>query len=341
MNYYNEWDEYAAQWLRNLIAAKLIPPGDVDQRDIRKVQPEDLRNFTQCHFFAGIGGWSLAFKLAGWPDDREVWTGSCPCQPFSVAGKAGGVGDERHLWPAFRGLIAERHPPIVFGEQVASADGRQWLAGVRVDLERDGYAIGGADLCAAGVGAPHIRQRLYWLAAADFPGSDRRARSGEQSLREQGAGTRGMADSKIAERGGANGASHAGRGSAETGGSGALGGMGNPSGVGLPRIDGRGAGEESEDRCKIGPLADTMSTGRPQRRPEPRNGSSSGRSCTRFWDVYGLIPCADGKARRVEPGSFPLAHGVPARMGRLRAYGNAIVPQVAAEFVKAYMEAIP
>ncbi len=47
----------------------------------------------------------------------------------------------------------------------------------------------------------------------------------------------------------------------------------------------------------------------------------------------------DGKARRVEPGTFPLAHGVPARVGRLRAYGNAIVPQIAAEFIQAFLAA--
>ena len=52
------------------------------------------------------------------------------------------------------------------------------------------------------------------------------------------------------------------------------------------------------------------------------------------------LPCIDGKARPVEPGTFPLAHGATARVGRLRAYGNAIVPQAAAEFIKAAMECL-
>ena len=88
--YYNEHDPFAAAWLRELIADGLIADGEVDERDIQTLDPADLAGYTQCHFFAGIGGWSLALRLAGWPDDRPVWTGSCPCQPFSSAGKSGG-----------------------------------------------------------------------------------------------------------------------------------------------------------------------------------------------------------------------------------------------------------
>jgi len=58
--YYNENDPTAAQWLRNLIAAGLIAPGDVDERSITDVRPADLRGYAQCHFFAGIGVWSRA-----------------------------------------------------------------------------------------------------------------------------------------------------------------------------------------------------------------------------------------------------------------------------------------
>jgi DNA (cytosine-5)-methyltransferase 1 len=163
--YYNEIDPYAAQWLRNLIAAGHIAPGDVDERSILEVKADDLRRYTQCYFFAGIGGWSHALHLAGWPNDRPVWTGSCPCQPFSAAGKQRGSNDERHLWPAFFDLIRECRPAKVFGEQVAGAAGLAWWDHVAADLEGEGYAAAAADLPACGIGAAHARQRVYWVAA--------------------------------------------------------------------------------------------------------------------------------------------------------------------------------
>lgn len=165
--YYNEFDSYAASWLRNLIAAGHIAPGDVDERSITEVKPDDLRGYTQCHFFAGIGGWSLALRLAGWDDARPVWTGSCPCQPFSAAGKQKGTADERHLWPEFRRLIAECSPSTVFGEQVASRLGRDWFCGVRSDLEARRYAVGTAILPAFGVRAPHRRFRQWFVAHSE------------------------------------------------------------------------------------------------------------------------------------------------------------------------------
>ncbi|MGM8836119.1 DNA cytosine methyltransferase, partial [Enterobacter hormaechei subsp. steigerwaltii] len=131
--YYNEIDPFAAQWLRNLIAGGHIVPGEVDERSIEDVTPDDLRGFTQCHFFAGIGVWSHSLRLAGWPDDKPVWTGSCPCQPFSAAGKGDGFADERHLWPHFFHLISERRPEHVFGEQVAAGNANAWFDLVQAD----------------------------------------------------------------------------------------------------------------------------------------------------------------------------------------------------------------
>lgn len=162
--YYNEIDPYAAQWLRNLIAAGHIAPGDVDTRSIEDISPDDLRGYAQHHFFAGLGGWSHALREAGWPDDKPVWTGSCPCQPFSAAGKGNGFADERHLWPVWHWLIKQCRPPILFGEQVEAAIKHDWLDLVQTDLEGIGYAFAAAGIPAAGVGAPHIRQRLWFVA---------------------------------------------------------------------------------------------------------------------------------------------------------------------------------
>ncbi len=164
--YYNEFDPAAAAWLRELIAAGLIPHGDVDERSIEDVKPGDLSGYRQCHFFAGIGGWAYALALAGWPPDRSVWTGSCPCQPFSAAGKGAGFDDQRHLWPAWFHLIRECRPAAVFGEQVASKAAEPWIDLVHADVEGVGYAFGCVPFPAAGVGAPHIRDRAYWVAYA-------------------------------------------------------------------------------------------------------------------------------------------------------------------------------
>ena len=172
--YYNECEPFAAAWLRELIAEGLIAPGVVDERPIQEVKPSDVEGFTQCHWFAGIGVWSYALRSAGWSDSRPVWTGSCPCQPFSVAGRKLGAGDERHLWPVWFPLIRECRPDVLFGEQVSGADGDEWLDAVSLALESEGYAFGALDTCAASVGAPMCRQRLYWVANADYERRQRR-----------------------------------------------------------------------------------------------------------------------------------------------------------------------
>ena len=170
--YYNEIKPSAIARLKYLISCNLIARGDIDDRSIEDVTPNDLIGYTQCHFFAGIGGWSYALKLAGWPDDKRVWTGSCPCQPFSTAGKRKGTLDERHLWPAWFWLVKQRKPPVIFGEQVSSAIQQGWFDLVSSDLESENYSVGSASLCAAGVGAPHTRQRLYLVADSNCDGNE-------------------------------------------------------------------------------------------------------------------------------------------------------------------------
>ncbi|WP_417629189.1 DNA cytosine methyltransferase [Paraburkholderia denitrificans] len=442
--WYNEHDPYAAQWLRNLIAARLIAPGDVDERDIRDVTPQELARYDQCHFFAGIGTWSYALRLAGWPDGRPVWTGSCPCQPFSAAGRGLGFADERHLWPAWFRLIAQCRPGVVFGEQVASRDGLEWLDLVHADLEGAGYAVGAVDLCAASVGAPHIRQRLWFVAHAARAAGERHAggipraqasrcrpRRAHGRIADRPADGRAarrlVADTHLSER-----RTHA-EGRADVA---HRQNAGRPQASGRSRVDGetRVVAHPADERCKRRRTSQTSDGGRgdgrrnaprvePERlrhargvadtdrrasrkeRPVTRGragrGSATGRatgsvcggdarhyragqwhdaqpggmghadkSCARaqrpqrgrqfrraggdpragachapaavngFWQDADWIGCRDGRFRPVEPGTFPLAHGAPARVGRLRAYGNAIVATAAAAFIEAAEDAM-
>ena len=165
--FYNDHEPGACAWLSQLCKRNLIARGDISRESIRYLSPETLAAYTQVHLFAGIGGWSYALRLAGWPDDRPVWTGSCPCQPFSSAGKRKGTSDRRHLWPEMFRLIGECRPGVIFGEQVAGKAGLGWLDGVFADLEGAGYACGAVVLGAHSVGAPHIRQRLFWVADSE------------------------------------------------------------------------------------------------------------------------------------------------------------------------------
>lgn len=317
--YYNEHDQFAAAWLRELIRAGEIAPGEVDERSIEDVVPADLAGFAQCHFFAGIGVWSYALRCAGWPDDRPVWTGSCPCQPFSAAGKGQGFADERHLWPAFHHLIAVCGPELLFGEQVAGKDGLAWLDLVSADLEAMGYACGAVPFPAAGVGAPHIRERLYWVADRDDAGLEGWRQPGRERAAQRPSGPRGMA-------GGMADCHKNGRGARD--------------GIQPIRTE-----HHAEHGGRSSGLEHTAGDGRQQRRAEPSwrglvGGCSDGRPgpVNGIWRDADWLGCRDGRWRPVEPGSFPLVDGSAARVGRLRGYGNAIVAPQAQAFIESYID---
>lgn len=336
--YYNEIDPYAAEWLRMLITFGHIADGVVDTRSISEIEPNDLREFTQCHFFAGIGVWSYALRLAGWPDDRPVWTGSCPCQPFSSAGRAAGFADERHLWPHWHHLIRECRPGVVFGEQVASKDGLGWLDLVHSDLEGEGYAVAPVDLCAAGFGAPHIRQRLYFVADTNSNGCDQARGSVATSKWDGSVGNGaacGLGDSnnKGLEGQRCGHTTESGRvgaagSTAEAGESGGLADSGRALRERRPHTEGFAQTHQGQRHQGASDNQPCSGTGR-LGHAGPTNG---------HWGNADWLFCRDGKWRPVEPGTFPLAHGAPARVGRLRAYGNAIVAQVAAQMIGAYMD---
>jgi site-specific DNA-cytosine methylase len=506
--YYNEHDPYAAAWIRELMKAGHIMQGEVDERSIEDVLPSDIAGFIRCHWFAGIAGWDYALRLANFPIDREVWTGSCPCQPFSTAGKGNGTEDDRHLWPIWYRLIQACNPHVVFGEQVASSlvlgkatneslqslqkkfagnglfeayrraleinlqgmsggtckrkirdigqsssDGeispisrnqmdnkqglvfnnssetageiergtlrprsvqagnsghnksgclpsngdsirhgskarleqpffgqnkseqrvcqnehssgavfaecddarlgdrsskrdyesiksegqvddkrktanannteydekteRGWIDIVFDDLESSGYACAAVDFSAAGVGAPHIRQRLYWVGGLENAQLSKSARLGlvrGKGISEQKAG--GLAGAGVADGLDITGQN-----------SGVL--SEQDGGMAEPHSDGCGARSVAAQAARYG---DTVGATCGEDRHEPP-GPTNG-----LWRDADWLFCRDGKWRPVEPGTFPLAHGLPARVGRLRGYGNAIVPQAAQAFIEAWME---
>lgn len=294
-SYYNEWDPFPAQWLRNLIDAGLIPPGDVDTRSITDVHPTDLIGYSQCHFFAGIGGWAFAARLAGWPDGRQIWTGSTPCQPYSLAGEGKGQEDERHLWPYLFKLIRARRPALFLGEQVAAAVGRNWVDGVLADLATIGYASRALVVPACAVNAPHRRDRLWTLAHTNNPG---------------------------------------------------------PQGLGRDVL---GSQEGWREPARFGAAAGLLVAAE-------RQASLGDRGSADHWGSAAWLQGHDGKERRIESGIPLLAHGLSGRVaalrpgfdpedrnaahwygraGALKGFGNAIVPQIAAEMIAAYRDCYP
>ena len=343
--YYNEIDPFKAEVIREAIKAGVIAPGYVDERSIADVKATDLMGYTQCHFFAGGGFWSYVLRQAGWPDDRPVWTGSCPCPSFSSAGKGEGFADARHLWPEWFRLIRERRPATIFGEQVDAAIGHGWLDLVGMDLEDEGYALAAAVLPAASVGAPHKRNRLFFCANAGSRTSQRDA--GSILTAQEGFNGAGIA---------VDGRMPVGHCDGGTTGSGAQPLHTERRLVNLDGEDGR----DGEDRgrqeahsiagtcgeiCQCGDgarLEGYFGNVREWRGPgwlDPQQARSiAATGATRgFWADCDWWYGRDEKYRPAGPGIQPLAYGSPARVGRLRLYGDAICIPAAQAFIEAYL----
>lgn len=325
--YYNEFDRKKAAWLRELMKNGLIAKGDVDERSIVEVSPDELVGYDRVHLFAGIGGWEYALRLAEWPDEWPIWTGSCPCQPYSCAGKGKGQQDKRHLWPEMFRLIRQCRPDVVMGEQVEAAIRFGWLDGVCSDLETEGFSCRAVVLGAHSVNAPQKRQRLYWMADDEKKGRGKRVEAGRDGIQNH----------QWAQK--------------------------------RKRPEPRGA------QCFCGPVADGDGQ-RPKGRNRVQECSSQQSSWAASmvgWmgDSATTWQCRDGKYRRIPSQSvfqpvvdgvsdymgtvrdscgdkleaveeammgFPLSRSIPERRLLLTGAGDAIVPQVAAMFIRAYLD---
>jgi DNA (cytosine-5)-methyltransferase 1 len=268
---------------------------------------------THLSLFTGIGGLDLAAEWAGfttvgqcefadyptkvlekhWPDvprwrdirtltkerfyERtglrtvDVISGGFPCQPFSVAGKQKGKGDDRYLWPEMLRVIRELRPRCVVGENVPGII--KIAAGQVVkDLERAGYHVIVFNFEAAAVGTWHRRSRVFFVGIADVADA---ARERIQRHAE-------ICATKPAER------------------------------SGQMQSDAESGNEAVYDTMCSGCAGDA------------RWGKS--------WEL------ADGRCWAAEPNVGRVAHGIPARVDRLKCLGNAVVPQQAYPIFKALME---
>jgi DNA (cytosine-5)-methyltransferase 1 len=377
MNYLNEFHKPTAAWLRELSRAGCIDEAVVDDRSILDVKASDLIWFNQCHFFAGIAGWCEALRLVGWPADIQIWTGSPPCQPFSRSGKKKAKADPRHLAPQWLDLITEGKPKFIAGEQVADAIACGWVDDLCLHLEEQGYAVGYVVLPACSVGAPHERKRLFFCGVHESVPAADRERLAVAAQRYYGtAGSLAVPDSDTDQRTLArsngkarrtprkNRAYQPGTGQ-PCGASDAVSGVVADSvSTRRERRVPRRARSEREDQhgCAgrdraAGSMDNGVGVGRAQGRDAYAehdrvvtgaagavDGEAAGANRLTFpdplaneWSGADWLLCKDGRFRAVAPGTFPLADGVPHRVGRLRGYGNAIVPRVGAEFLAAFM----
>jgi len=312
---------------------------------------------THIDLFSGIGGFALAARWTGfrtvafcecepyaqrvlrkhWPDvpihddvrtfpgeryaGASLLTGGFPCQPFSLAGKRAGSGDDRFLWPAMVAVVETVRPAWVIGENVPGIVSME-LDRCASDLEAQGYAVWPVIVPACAVGAFHRRDRVWILAHREKSGLERP--DATRPTRADGRPTECGGDVADAQGGGSRG------GLRQTGqeqdrnqsanGGGTLADSAQREDDGR---NGRGLDATPGQGASVHAAADA---GR-QNVPDAGRGSGQG---------PGRVECEEPDAAwwEPEPDVGRVATGIPARVDRLRGLGNAIVPQVAAELMR-------
>ncbi len=301
----------------------------------------------------------------------DIITGGFPCQPFSVAGKQAGTDDDRHLWPVMFRIIQELTPRWVIGENVKGLTNIQdgvVFETVCSDLEGAGYEVRAFNIPAAGVGAPHRRERIWIVAHAKrFNESKPIGRSDEtsrgiqeehrqndgsarltsrtSSIRQSNNGHEDMEDSRRTlqsrtelretnedevREGYANQHQRS----------------GSPSESNVADTYARlsnGTYEEVQSRGQTfntssegsTDVANTKSSNRHDNEAVTRDGGSPTQ------EVFGDGGSVPGESTwwHTEPDVGRVAHGVPGRVYRLKGLGNSIVPKIAEEIGRAIIEA--
>ena len=302
--------------------------------------------------FSGIGGFDLAAQWMGWenvfhverdpfcrkvlahhfPESQSfddvktfdatpfrgrlrVLSGGFPCQPFSAAGKRAGTSDDRYLWPEMFRIIREACPTYVVAENVRgliSWNDGMVLDTVCADLEGEGYEVLPVVLGAASVNAPHRRDRI-WIVAHRH---DRFSEQPKQEIQPRwDAADDGGADAPNADnsrtrnpvRADGNGAQEIGAGFAqpERGAHGRHGDAPNANGAGTRQDNGQGESRQ------------------PNQESAPTDWQA-------FPTVAPICGGNDGLPERLDGITFPKW-----RRESIKAYGNAIVPQLAFQIFKA------
>ena len=283
-------------------------------------------------------------------ESPDIITGGFPCQPFSVAGKQKGTDDNRHLWPEMFRIIKEFTPRWVIGENVKGITNIQdgmVFENVCTDLEGEGYEVRAFNIPAAGVGAPHRRERI-WIVA-----NSRRSIRGEQSSwNQEGIGSRTSEQTEWSTD------SDSITGSSEREKIMANSNTGRSNGSIKEIQTGRDTSiTSSED------VANTNLNREKWNQPKDRNGSRTqqnsqdvadtessfgndiqavagiGESTTQ--EVFGDGSSVRGESAwwDIEPDVGRVAHGLPGRVYRLKGLGNSIIPQIAQEIGNAIIAA--
>jgi site-specific DNA-cytosine methylase len=215
--YYNDIDQFCCNLLRAHIQLGNLPKGFVDGRDIRELHATDFADYQHIHLFAGIGGFPLGLQYANFPEHIRLLTGGFPCQDISIAGRQAGIidGERSGLWgemvrlireaqensQPFEYIIIENVRNLLSGgdwleeeteeEQIIEARQvdalrsteeqpvgdnadvdvfRSWMGVVLADLAQVGYDAEWGVFRASDIGAPHSRERIFIVA---YPNSAR------------------------------------------------------------------------------------------------------------------------------------------------------------------------